>query len=41
MPFPRPRDQDIKQQPEFQELESHVVARLRRLAGSGQVRVSI
>jgi NitT/TauT family transport system ATP-binding protein len=41
VPFPRPRDQDIKQQPQFQELESHVVARLRRLAGSGQVRVSI
>jgi ABC-type nitrate/sulfonate/bicarbonate transport system ATPase subunit len=41
VPFPRPRDQDIKQQPQFQELEAHVLARLRRLAGAGQVRVSI
>ena len=41
VPFPRPRDQDIKQQPQFQELEAHVLARLRRMAGAGHVRVSI
>jgi len=41
IPFGRPRDQSLKERPEFQELESHVLARLRRTAGSGQVRVSI
>ncbi len=40
-PFGRPRDQALKEQREFQELEAHVLARLRRLSGSGQVRVSI
>jgi NitT/TauT family transport system ATP-binding protein len=41
IPFSRPRDQGIKETREFQELESHVLARLRRVAGAGQVRVSI
>jgi len=41
VPFARPRDPGVKERPEFQELESHVLSRLRRVAGSGQVRVSI
>lgn len=41
VPFARPRDQSLKERPEFQQLESHVLSRLRRVAGSGQVRVSI
>jgi NitT/TauT family transport system ATP-binding protein len=41
IPFARPRDPGIKETPEFRELESHVLAVLRRVAGSGQVRVSI
>ena len=41
VPFERPRSQDLKQQPAFQELEAHALARLRRTAGSGQVRVSV
>ncbi|MBV6434316.1 MAG: Taurine import ATP-binding protein TauB [Bryobacteraceae bacterium] len=41
VPFPRPRSQDVKQSKEFQELEAHALARLRRAAGAGQVRVTI
>jgi NitT/TauT family transport system ATP-binding protein len=41
IPFARPRDQGLKETREFQELESHVLSRLRRLSGGGQVRVSI
>ncbi|HSB13853.1 MAG TPA: ABC transporter ATP-binding protein [Bryobacteraceae bacterium] len=41
VPFVRPREQGLKEQREFQELESHALARLRRTAGSGQVRVSL
>lgn len=41
VPFSRPRDQGLKQQREFQELEAHALARLRRAGGSGQVRVSV
>jgi ABC-type nitrate/sulfonate/bicarbonate transport system, ATPase component len=41
VPFARPREQGLKEQREFQELEAHVLARLRRTAGSGQVRVGI
>ncbi|MCC6367734.1 MAG: ABC transporter ATP-binding protein [Bryobacterales bacterium] len=41
VPFPRPRDQGVKVWKEFQELEAHALARLRRAAGSGQVRVTI
>jgi NitT/TauT family transport system ATP-binding protein len=41
VPFGRPRDQSIKQLPEFHDVESHILARLRRTAGSGEVRVSI
>ena len=39
--FARPREQGLKEQREFQELEAHALARLRRTAGSGQVRVSV
>ena len=41
IPFGRPRDQALKEQREFQELEAHALARLKRTSGSGQVRVSI
>ena len=41
VPFGRPRDQGLKQQREFQEVEAHALARLRRAGGSGQVRVSL
>ena len=41
VPFGRPRDQGLKEQREFQELEAHALARLRRAGGSGQVRVSV
>jgi NitT/TauT family transport system ATP-binding protein len=41
IPFARPREQGLKEQREFQELEAHALARLRRTAGSGQVRVSV
>jgi NitT/TauT family transport system ATP-binding protein len=41
VPFGRPRDQSLKETAEFQQLEAHVLARLRRIAGAGQVRVSI
>ena len=41
VPFARPREQGLKEQREFQEMEAHVLARLRRTAGAGQVRVGI
>jgi NitT/TauT family transport system ATP-binding protein len=41
IPFAQPREQGLKEQREFQELEAHVLARLRRTAGAGQVRVGI
>ena len=41
IPFARPREQGMKEQREFLELESHALARLKRTAGSGQVRVSV
>ena len=41
IPFARPREQGIKETREFMELESHALARLKRMAGSGQVRVSV
>jgi NitT/TauT family transport system ATP-binding protein len=41
IPFGRPREPGLKQQKEFQDLEEHVLACLRRAPGRGQVRVSI
>jgi ABC-type nitrate/sulfonate/bicarbonate transport system ATPase subunit len=41
VPFGRPRDPAVKQRAEFQELEAHALALLKRAAGGGQVRVSI
>ena len=41
VPFGRPREQELKVQREFQDLEAHVLALLRRSAGSGHVRVSV
>ncbi len=41
VPFGRPRDQGLKEQREFQEIEAHALARLKRTGGTGQVRVSI
>ncbi len=41
VPFGRPRDQDLKELPAFQELEALALARLRRTGGSGQVRMSV
>ncbi|WP_321477193.1 ABC transporter ATP-binding protein [uncultured Paludibaculum sp.] len=41
VPFGRPRDQSLKERPEFQEVEAHALARLRRAGGAGQVRVSV
>jgi NitT/TauT family transport system ATP-binding protein len=41
VPFRRPRDQDIKQSREFQELEAHALARLRSAGGSGHVRMTV
>lgn len=41
VPFGRPRDQGLKEQREFQEVEAHALARLRRAGGAGQVRVSV
>jgi ABC-type nitrate/sulfonate/bicarbonate transport system ATPase subunit len=39
--FPRPRDPEIKQSREFQELVQHILGCLRRAPGQGQIRVSI
>jgi NitT/TauT family transport system ATP-binding protein len=41
VPFDRPRSQELKEKGEFLELQNHALARLRRTAGSGQVRVSV
>ncbi|MCC7154322.1 MAG: ABC transporter ATP-binding protein [Bryobacterales bacterium] len=41
IPFARPREQGLKEKKEFQEIEAHALALLRRAAGSGQVRVSV
>lgn len=41
VPFGRPRDQGLKETREFQELEAHALARLRRTGGAGHVRVSV
>src|SRR5262249_46234741 len=41
VPFGRPRDQALKQSRDFQELEGHALALLRRTAGSGHVRVTV
>jgi hypothetical protein len=35
VPFARPREQGLREQREFQELEAHVLARLRRTEGAG------
>ena len=37
MPFARLREQGLKEQREFQELEAHALARSRRTAGAGGV----
>lgn len=41
VPFSRPRDPGVRQKPEFQELQQHVLAALRRAPGHGQVRVGV
>ena len=42
VPFPRPREESIRQTREFQELEDTVLSRLRiAAAGSGQIRVTV
>jgi NitT/TauT family transport system ATP-binding protein len=41
IPFRRPREQDIKQSRQFQEIEAHALARLRSAGGSGQVRMTV
>jgi len=41
VPFGRPRDPSMKQEPLFHELQQHVLASLRRAPGQGQVRVSV
>jgi NitT/TauT family transport system ATP-binding protein len=41
VPFGRPRDPSMKMQPQFHELQQHVLSCLRRAPGQGQVRVSI
>jgi NitT/TauT family transport system ATP-binding protein len=41
IPFPRPRAQSLKESPEFHQLETHVLALLRRAGGGGQVRVTV
>ncbi len=41
VPFGRPRDPAIRQAAEFHEMQEHVLARLRRSPGQGQVRVSV
>jgi ABC-type nitrate/sulfonate/bicarbonate transport system ATPase subunit len=40
-PFERPREPGMKQRREFQEMQQHVLASLRRAPGQGQVRVTI
>ena len=41
VPFGRPRDQGLKETREFQELQTHALARLRRAGGPGNVRISV
>jgi NitT/TauT family transport system ATP-binding protein len=41
MPFSRPRSPDVRQKPEFHELQQYVLAALKRAPGRGQVRVGI
>ncbi len=43
IPFGRPRDENLKEQPQFRELENLALASLRRAAGTvgGQVRVTV
>jgi len=41
VPFPRPRGTEIKERSEFGDLEAHILEKLRRAPGRGQVRVSI
>lgn len=41
VPFERPRQPEMKQRPEFRELQDYVLACLRRAPGHGQVRVSV
>jgi ABC-type nitrate/sulfonate/bicarbonate transport system ATPase subunit len=41
VPFARPREQGLKEHAEFLDIQNHALARLRRTAGSGQVRVSV
>jgi ABC-type nitrate/sulfonate/bicarbonate transport system ATPase subunit len=41
VPFGRPRDPGIRQTHEFQELQQHVLAALKRAPGRGQVRVGV
>jgi len=40
VPFGRPRDPEIRQSPEFHEMQQHILGCLRRAPGKGQVRVS-
>ena len=41
VPFPRPREPEVKQSKGFRDLSDYVLACLRRAPGSGQVRVSV
>jgi NitT/TauT family transport system ATP-binding protein len=41
VPFCRPRSPEMRQTPEFQELQQYVLATLKRAPGKGQVRVGI
>jgi NitT/TauT family transport system ATP-binding protein len=41
VPFSRPRSLDIRQKPEFLELQQYILAALKRAPGRGQVRVGI
>lgn len=41
IPFNRPRDPGVRQKPEFQELQQHVLATLKRAPGHGHVRVGV
>ena len=41
VPFGRPREASVKQKKEFQDLQQHLLASLRRAPGHGQVRVSV
>jgi NitT/TauT family transport system ATP-binding protein len=41
VPFPRPRSPEVRQKPEFHEMQQYVLAALKRAPGKGQVRVEI